>query len=214
MRGIGGSTLRGGQTVFHGIRMWGQLFQAALLFAAFMTVAVPAWTLWQRTTGAEWYAAGMVTLAEVQPVLGYDPETGQEIRFEDGTRRVLRIRCGLMPSSFPTTSTGTAAISLFGAPTVQADRSSASPVRAAATFARILRSANSTPIHELLPGAAVLPAACAPLALMAFTNARCVRARTRSLCADRAGPTRARHLPPVPSTRSPAWSASGSAIAT
>ena len=64
MRGIGGSTLRGGQTVFHGIRMWGQLFQAAMLFAAFMTVAVPAWTLWNRTTGAEWYAAGMVTLAE------------------------------------------------------------------------------------------------------------------------------------------------------
>ena len=92
MRGIGGSTLRGGQTVFHGIRMWGQLFQAALLFAAFMTVVVPAWTLWERTTGAEWYAAGMVSLAEVKLVLGYNPDSGQEIRFEDGTRRVLRIR--------------------------------------------------------------------------------------------------------------------------
>ena len=92
MRGIGGSTLRGGQTVFHGIRMWGQLFQAALLFAAFMTVAVPAWTLWHRTTGAEWYAAGMATLAEVKLVLGYDPDSGQEVRFADGTRHVLRIR--------------------------------------------------------------------------------------------------------------------------
>ena len=92
MRGIGSSTLRGGQTVFHGIRMWGQLFQAAMLFAAFMTVAVPAWTLWNRTTGAEWYAAGMATLAEVKLVLGYDPDSGQEVRFADGTRRVLRIR--------------------------------------------------------------------------------------------------------------------------
>ena len=92
MRGIGGSTLRGGQTVFHGIRMWGQLFQAALLFAAFMTVAVPAWNLWRSTTGAEWYAAGMVTLAETKLVLGYDPDSGQEVRFADGTRRVLRIR--------------------------------------------------------------------------------------------------------------------------
>ena len=92
MRGIGGSTLRGGQTVFHGIRMWGQLFRAAVFFAAFTTVAVPAWTLWHRTTGAEWYAAGMVTLAEVKLVLGYEPDSGQEIRFEDGTRRVLRIR--------------------------------------------------------------------------------------------------------------------------
>ena len=92
MRGIGGSTLRGGQTVFHGIRMWGQLFRAAVFFAAFTTVAVPAWTLWHRTTGAEWYAAGMVTLAEVKLALGYEPDSGQEIRFEDGTRRVLRIR--------------------------------------------------------------------------------------------------------------------------
>ena len=92
MHGIGGSTLRGGQTVFHGLRMWGQLLRAAMLFAAFTTVAVPAWTLWHRTTGAEWYAAGMVTLAEVKLVLGYDPDSGQEIRFADGTRRVLRIR--------------------------------------------------------------------------------------------------------------------------
>ena len=91
MHGIGGSTLRGGQTVFHGLRMWGQLFRAAVFFAAFTTVAVPAWTLWHRTTGAEWYAAGMVTLAEVKLVLGYDPDSGQEIRFADGTRRVLRI---------------------------------------------------------------------------------------------------------------------------
>ena len=91
MRGIGGSTLRGGQTVFHAIRMWGQLFRAAVLFAAFTTVAVPGWTLWHRTTGAEWYAAGMVTMAEAKLVLGYDPDSGQEIRFADGTRRVLRI---------------------------------------------------------------------------------------------------------------------------
>ena len=72
--------------------MWGQLFRAAVFFAAFTTVAVPAWTLWHRTTGAEWYAAGMATLAEVKLALGYDPDSGQEIRFADGTRRVLRIR--------------------------------------------------------------------------------------------------------------------------
>ena len=85
MRGFGGSTLRGGQTVFHSIRMWGQLFQAAMLFAAFMTVAVPAWNLWNRTTGAEWYAAGMFTLAEFKLTVGYAPDSGQEIRFADGT---------------------------------------------------------------------------------------------------------------------------------
>ena len=92
MRGIGGSTLRGGQTVFHSIRMWGQLFKAALMLSAFMTVAVPAWTLWHRTTGAEWYAAGVVTLAEAKLTVGYSPDSGQEIRFPDGTVRVLTIR--------------------------------------------------------------------------------------------------------------------------
>ena len=92
MRGFGGSTLRGGQTVFHSIRMWGQLFQAAMLFAAFMTVAVPAWNLWNRTTGAEWYAGGMFTLAEFKLTVGYAPDSGQEIRFADGTEGVMKIR--------------------------------------------------------------------------------------------------------------------------
>ena len=92
MRGLGGRTLRGGQTVFHGLRMWGQLVQAAMMMAAFMTVAVPAWNLWRSTSGAEWYAAGMYTLAEVKLVLGYESDSGQEIRFPDGTRRVLTIR--------------------------------------------------------------------------------------------------------------------------
>ena len=92
MRGLGGSALRGGQTVFHGLRMWGQLVQAAMMLAAFMTVAVPAWNLWRSSSGADWYAAGMYTLAEVKLVLGYEPGSGQEIRFPDGTRRVLTIR--------------------------------------------------------------------------------------------------------------------------
>ena len=92
MRGLGGSTLRGGQTVFHSIRMWGQLFQAAMLFAAFMTVAVPAWNLWNRTTGAEWYAASMLTLAEFKLSVGYEADSGQEVRFDDGTTGVMKIR--------------------------------------------------------------------------------------------------------------------------
>ena len=92
MRGFGGSTLRGGQTVFHSVRMWAQLFQAAMLFAAFMTVAVPAWNLWNRTTGPEWYAAGMLTLAEFKLTVGYEPDSGQEIRFADGTKGVMKIR--------------------------------------------------------------------------------------------------------------------------
>ena len=82
MHGIGGSTLRGGQTVFHGLRMWGQLFRAAMLFAAFTTVAVSAWTLWERTTGAEWYAAG-------ERCVLYDKMGGYTRSFYDNDRDVL-----------------------------------------------------------------------------------------------------------------------------
>ena len=92
MRGIGGSTLRGGQTVFHGLRMWGQLFKAAMMLAAFMAVAVPAWTLWRSTSGYEWYAAGMYTLAEMKLAFGYEATSGQEVRNPDGTVQVLTIR--------------------------------------------------------------------------------------------------------------------------
>ena len=92
MPGIGASTLRGGQTVFHGIRMWSQMFSAALLFAAFTTVAVAGWLLSERTAGEEWRAAGLVTLAEVKLALGYDPLSGQEVVLPDGTARVLTIR--------------------------------------------------------------------------------------------------------------------------
>ena len=92
MRGIGGSTLRGGQTVFHGIRMWGQLLQAGMMLAALIVVAVPAWNLWHSTTGADWYSAGMLTLAEVKLAIGYQPDSGQIVRDADGGRRVLTIQ--------------------------------------------------------------------------------------------------------------------------
>ena len=92
MRGVGGSTLRGGQTVFHGLRMWGQLLHAAMVFALFTTLVVPAWNLWRNSTGAEWYAAWMVTSAELRLAIGHDPDSGQEVRFADGTRAVLSLR--------------------------------------------------------------------------------------------------------------------------
>ena len=92
MRTMGSSTLRGGQTLFHAVRMWSQLFKAALMTAAFLVVAVPAWNAWRHGSGAEWYAAGMVTLAEAKLVLGYSPDSGQEIRRRDGTVAVLSIR--------------------------------------------------------------------------------------------------------------------------
>ena len=51
MRTVGSSTLRGGQTVFHGLRMWGQLLRAGAFLSAFAVVAVPVWNLWHGTDG-------------------------------------------------------------------------------------------------------------------------------------------------------------------
>ena len=92
MKSMGSSTLRGGQTLFHAVRMWSQLFKAALMTAALLVVAVPVWNAWNHGSGAEWYAAGMVTLAEAKLAFGYSPDSGQEIRRRDGTRVVVAIR--------------------------------------------------------------------------------------------------------------------------
>ncbi len=85
MRTVGSSTLRGGQTVFHGLRMWGQLLRAGAFLAAFSVVAVPAWFVREHTTGYQWYAAAMVTVAEAKLALGYRATSRQEVRQPDGT---------------------------------------------------------------------------------------------------------------------------------
>ena len=92
MRTIGSSTLRGGQTVFHGLRMWGQLLRAAVFLSAFAIVAVPGWHIWRNTTGYEWYAAGIVTVAEMKIGIGYREDAMQEVRMADGGTAVLSVR--------------------------------------------------------------------------------------------------------------------------
>ena len=91
MRVIGGSTLRGGQTVFHGLHMWGQLVRSTLILAAFCIVAAPAWRLWQNTSGYDWYAAMIVTVAEAKLGIGYSPDSQQTIRQRNGGEVVLAL---------------------------------------------------------------------------------------------------------------------------
>ena len=91
MKGFGNSALRGGQTVFHGIRMWGQLLRAGMFLAAISVVAVPAWHAWRNTTGYEWYAAAIVTVAEMKLAIGYQKDSRQEVRMHDGRTAVLTI---------------------------------------------------------------------------------------------------------------------------
>ena len=91
VRAFGGSTLRGGQTVFHGLHMWSQLLRAALLLTVFGVVATPAWRAWDRTTGYEWYAAAIVTVAEAKLGIGYERTMRQEVRQPDGRTVVLTL---------------------------------------------------------------------------------------------------------------------------
>ena len=71
MPGLGGSTLRGGQTVLHSFRMWGQVLRASLFVAAFCTVGVPIWHIAENTRGYDWYAAGIATQARAKLGIGY-----------------------------------------------------------------------------------------------------------------------------------------------
>ena len=91
MRVIGGSTLRGGQTVFHGLHMWGQIARPALILAAFCVAATPAWRLWHNFSGYDWYAALMVTTAEAKLGIGYAPDARQTVRLRDGREVVLAL---------------------------------------------------------------------------------------------------------------------------
>ncbi len=88
---FGGSTLRGGQTVFHGLHMWSQLLRAALLVAAVGIVVTTAWRAWDRTAGYEWYAAMIVTVAEAKLGLGYRSDASQTVRQRDGGEVVLTL---------------------------------------------------------------------------------------------------------------------------
>ncbi len=91
MRNIGGSTLRGGQTVFHGFHMWAQLIRVALLTAAFCVVAAPAWRIYHKTTGYDWYIAMIVTVAEAKLGIGYQRDAMQTVRSREGREVVLTL---------------------------------------------------------------------------------------------------------------------------
>ncbi|MCY4479021.1 MAG: hypothetical protein OXB97_03925, partial [Rhodospirillales bacterium] len=96
MRSWGDDTVRGGQTVFHGLRMWGQLVRVGLLLTAFLTVAVPAVQYLRTVPGYHLYAAGMLTLAEAKLAMGYGEDAGQEIWLENGGRADSKVRNTMM----------------------------------------------------------------------------------------------------------------------
>ena len=88
LRAWGDDTVRGGQTVFHGLRMWSQLVRVGLLLTATLAVAVPAVQYLRTVPAYHLYAAGMLTLAEAKLAFGYEPDSGQMLVLENGGRAV------------------------------------------------------------------------------------------------------------------------------
>ena len=91
MRAWGNDTVRGGQTVFHGLRMWSQLVTVGVMTIAVLVVSVPVFMLWRTTPTYDGYAAGMLTLAEIKLAIGYQADAGQEVRLENGDTVVTTI---------------------------------------------------------------------------------------------------------------------------
>ena len=91
MKAWGNDTVRGGQTVFHGLRMWSQLVTVGVMTIAVLVVTVPVFMLWRTTPTYDGYAAGMLTLAETKLSIGYDADAGQEVRLENGDTVVATI---------------------------------------------------------------------------------------------------------------------------
>ena len=91
MKAWGNDTVRGGQTVFHGLRMWSQLVTVGVMTIAVLVVSVPVFMLWRTTPTYDGYAAGMLTLAETKLAIGYEADAGQEVRLENGDTVVATI---------------------------------------------------------------------------------------------------------------------------
>ena len=91
MKSLGEDTVRGGQTVFHGIRMWSQLARAGLLVVVVLTVTVPLVRVAGAHFGYDTYAVAMLTLAEVKLAMGYAAGSGLEVRLENGDTVVAAI---------------------------------------------------------------------------------------------------------------------------
>ena len=88
---IGNATLRGGQTLLHDARMWGQLVRWGILGLVLSIVLTPAVSLFTTTSAHEWRVIGLGTLAEFKLGLKYDPDSRQTFEWRAGERTLERI---------------------------------------------------------------------------------------------------------------------------
>ena len=83
---IGNATLRGGQTLLHDARMWGQLARWGVMGLVLAIVLTPAVSVFTTTSAHEWRVVGLGTLAEAKLAIGYSPDSGQVYEWGEGVR--------------------------------------------------------------------------------------------------------------------------------
>ena len=88
---FGNATLRGGQTLLHDARMWGQLLRWGILGLVLSVVLTPAISLFTTTSAHEWRVVGLGTLAEAKLAIGYSLDSGQVYEWEEGVQVVESI---------------------------------------------------------------------------------------------------------------------------
>ena len=88
---IGNATLRGGQTLLHDARMWGQLARWGIFGLVLTVVLTPAVSVFTTTSAHEWRVVGLGTLAEAKLAIGYSPDSGQVYEWAASERTIERI---------------------------------------------------------------------------------------------------------------------------
>ena len=88
---IGNATLRGGQTLLHDARMWGQLARWGIVGLVLAIVLTPAVSIFTTTSAHEWRVLGLGTLAEAKLAIGYSHDSGQRYEWGDGVQVIESI---------------------------------------------------------------------------------------------------------------------------
>ena len=88
---FGNAALRGGQTLFHDVHMWGQLVRWMVLGLVLTVVPVPAVSVYRTTTAYEWRILGTGVMAEMKLSLGYPRDSGQLYEWNEGEKKATRI---------------------------------------------------------------------------------------------------------------------------
>ncbi len=88
---FGNATLRGGQTLLHDARMWGQLARWGIAGLVLAIVLTPAVSIFTTTSAHEWRVLGLGTLAEAKLAIGYSHDSGQRYEWGDGVQVIESI---------------------------------------------------------------------------------------------------------------------------